>query len=396
MSELVNKLKPDNFNNYIGNLSIRKKILDTLNKNNNTGLYYIYGLSGIGKTLFIELFCKENEIEVQHLDITFKEDIKDIKKQLKVPSLIPVCYIIKNIDLKRKNGTYKNTKFINFLNEKSDKIKNNLVFLTGNDNKVHKKIKNVEGFNFRKVQSKVILKKLKEIMIEKNFTVSDKTDDILLKIIEDSKCDIRTSIQIIEMMNISNKDKTKILKTRNNFNFIKNYKIEREQELFKSFGMIYNNKVSNLEKEKLYYNQPLLLPMAMYENYLKRFNKEDPMKIKVSFAKKYVTKYSDTKDKKHKIKTWKHYKSKHEYEYMKKIEQIAIDFEDYSTISSYENKQGFTRGYIPYISIIKPCLELNNCDTSNTMLMFPKLKQKTKDDLKYEKNKLPSMFLLDN
>lgn len=269
---LIDKYKPKTYDDIIGNnkkyKSIEKELLE--NKKNK---FIITGKSSLGKTSFIEIFCKKNKYSLikKSIEEEINEDIFLFNFFQKKLVLIDDIILT---NLKYKDKTKVITKIKNII-ELINKYKKTLIVIISDKNiKEFKKINDSTIINLRKYKNDILIKHIKYVCDNENIKYSSETyEKIFDNIITVSNGNINKIYLNIETL-LTNKKKTIRFneKTRNNINNRKeDIKINDSFELFnKTFHNFDLNDIDELSfKEQLYYSEPFLVSNHIRENYIK-------------------------------------------------------------------------------------------------------------------------------
>jgi replication factor C subunit 1 len=277
----INKYKPNNIDQIIGNNDKIDKIFDWLNNlSSNKQCIIISGSQGIGKTLSIELILKKLGYLVRIINLNdIKEhrnynDFNDyynfnnsiyskinLNKNTKVALIIDE---IENITLTSEK------KFIMDIYKENNKSKSfPLIFISNNQ---HSKLLN----ELKKGCIEIVfnIPCIKEIykLIEyicKNENISFSSDKIVDDIIKFSQFDVRRLINILQELSyhsINGKINKHQVTEFINKSKEKNINIG----LFDSTNKILNNYLDYETTIKYYETEKVLLPLMIHENYIKR------------------------------------------------------------------------------------------------------------------------------
>ena len=284
---LIEKYKPKTYDEIIGNNKKYKELEKKILKNPKQK-YLIIGKSNLGKSIFVDIFSKNNKYKILKININEIDNInKDIfSYNIFIKKLVLIDNIkLKNLSYKDKSKTItKIKKLIDIINN----IKNTLIILISDKNiKEYKKIKDVDINNFRMYRKNLLQKQIKLIFDTENIKYSDTTyEKIIDNIIENSNNNIEKIYLNIETFMLNNKktirynEKTreKIKKTKKD-NFV-NDTIDILNQTFKNFDI---NDINDLsDRESFYYNEPFIIMSNVRENYIKlsSYNKKPLEKIK--------------------------------------------------------------------------------------------------------------------
>ena len=289
---ILNDYKIKSSNEIIGNKevikSIQKWISSSEYRNNIIGLY-VYGQTGIGKTLLIKLLLKEYNYTVYNYTPSNIPNKKDIYKSLK--NYIYSDDIISHF-LKKKNNkkaivideieTLLNShktiiqdllKMININKKNENKKLNNIIIIFIGDLS-HSKYtsiikKHCISYELLQIKNKEIKDHINKICSKVNIYIEDPAIDY---IIDYSKHDLRQLLYILNnVFNIcqnNNINLDTIISILNNVNQRKS-----ESTLFETTKYFLDH-YSNLDKQIEYYNyDKYLLPLMIQENYLNTVNR---------------------------------------------------------------------------------------------------------------------------
>lgn len=271
---LIEKYKPQTYDEIIGNNKKYKELEKTILKNPKQK-YLIIGKSNLAKTTFVNLFSIKNKYKIVNIDINKIDDIsKDIfSYNLFIKKLV----LIDN--LKLTNLSYNNKskliKKINNLIEIINSIKNTLIVMISDKNiKEYKKIKNVNITNIRMYKVDILEKHVKNLFDKEKIKYSNTTyEKIFSNIIENSNKNIEKIYLNIEILMLNNKKTIRYNdKTRNNIkktkddNFV-NDTYDLLNQSFKEFNL--DNKDELNDRESFYYNESFIVGSNIRENYIK-------------------------------------------------------------------------------------------------------------------------------
>ena len=302
----INKYKPKNLNEIIGNLEqIKsfKKWLGNISKNN---AIIISGNQGLGKTLTIKLILEENNYMVRIInpneikDHRIYDDFNDYynfinsiysKINLNTNNSKKIALIFdetENITLTSER------KYIMDIFKQNNKIKAfPLIFISNNQ---HSKLlndlkKNCQEIIFESPKIDEIKKFILNICSKEN--IKFEKEDLIYDIITFSQYDIRRLINLLQELSfhlINN------LITEDNVNeFIKKSREKNiDVGLFDSTEKILNNYMDYESVIKLYESEKVLLPLMIHENYLKKFLINQTNNIKWEETINNIVKISDS------------------------------------------------------------------------------------------------------
>ena len=277
----INKYKPTNISQIIGNNDKINIIIEWLNniKNNNQGII-ISGTQGIGKTLAVELILKKldyiiriinpNDIKEHRIYNDFDDYYnfsKSVYSKINLNKNNNVALIIDEIE----NITITSEKkFIMDIYKENNKKKYfPLIFISNNQ---HSKLlnelkKSCKEIVFNIPSNDEIIKLIYNICKSENITFSD--EKVIEDIITFSQYDIRHLINLLQELSyhsingIITKSQVKefILKSKE-----KNINIG----LFESTNKILNNYLDYDTIIRYYETEKVLLPLMIHENYIKK------------------------------------------------------------------------------------------------------------------------------
>ena len=268
---LLDKYKPIECNDIIGNKKKYYKLLNELEESKFKGKYLLYGDSGTGKSTFVNIIASTKKLKVENINIydINLENCNTIFKKTIQKKIIIIDYI--DINISSINTKLKNLKL------KIDKDKNNLIFFISNGNKKTTfNYKDLKSFKFSQVDEKLLFKYVNNIFKKEEIKISKKNkDNIIKKIIINGNYNIRKILINLNMLLLDCKkllytEKNKYLITKNindkNFSNIYNflhYSLKPHKK---------NNIESYLKRENLFYNDPFTLESSVFEYYLKGEN----------------------------------------------------------------------------------------------------------------------------
>lgn len=206
---LVEKYKPKTINEIIGQknaVDIFLKWVNTWKKGNKALLFH--GIPGTGKTVLVEVYAKENNldfIEMNASDFRTAEQIKEmLGSSVKQMSLFKKgkIFLIDEIDgLAGREDLGGMQEIIKIIKESCYPV-----VLTAND-PWNPKLKNLRSYcqmvQFNKINYLSILKKLESVMRNENIQISQ---DILIQIAKSAKGDLRSALNDLEIIT-TKKDK---------------------------------------------------------------------------------------------------------------------------------------------------------------------------------------------
>jgi replication factor C subunit 1 len=280
----INKYKPSNINQIIGNSEQISKFKDWLLNLHNTksqGII-ISGNQGLGKTLTIKLILESLNYIVRIINPNEIKDHRILDDFYDYYNFVNSIYSkIQFNDMKNKKIVliFDETENITLTSEKkyimdiykeNNKIKSfPLIFISNNQ---HSKLlndlkKNCPEIIFTNPPNQQLKELVKKISI--NESIKWENDILIDKLIVFSQNDIRRLINIFEELSYhltNNKVTTKIIDEFIEKSREKNVDIG----LFDSTGRILNNYLDYESIIKLYESEKVLLPLMIHENYLKK------------------------------------------------------------------------------------------------------------------------------
>lgn len=290
----INKYKPKNLNEIIGNKNQIKKIESWLNNINNmkTMSLIVSGNHGIGKSITIRYILEKNNYFVKTI---LPNEIKLYRNNGDFSDFFNYKNSIKNkIKFSSQNGNKKlalifdETESITLTSEKKFiqeifKINNKkkifpLIFISNNQ---HSKLlnelkKNCIEIRFVPPANFELRNLVIKILSKENIKVeNDKIIDLLISF---SQSDIRKLINILQELNYHYNNK---VISENDFNnYIKLSKQKyNELGLFDTTLELINNKKTYDEINQFYENEKVLLPLMIHENYPKKVLLKSKKKI---------------------------------------------------------------------------------------------------------------------
>jgi len=269
---LIKKYKPETYDDIVGNnkkyKTIEKEILE-----NKVNKYIITGKSSLGKTSFVEIFCKKNKYLLikKSIEEEFDENLFLFNFFQKKVVLIDDI-ILTNLKYKEKTKvTNKIKKLIEIVN----KHKRTLIIIISDKNiKDFKKINNSKIITLRKYKDDILINHIKKVCDNENIKYSQETyQQIFEKIINVSKGNMNKIYLNIETLLTNNKKTIRFNeKTRNKIdNRKEDIKINDSFELFSKtfYKFDLNNSEELFFKEQLYFSEPFLVSNHIRENYIK-------------------------------------------------------------------------------------------------------------------------------
>jgi len=283
--DLLEKYKPSNFNEIVGNEKIYKKLLDDITKNKYKGKYLLVGESGTGKTSFANILSKTKkskiiEIPIENISNTNNENIK-ISSIFK-KSLFPRIILIDNIKFTNSNS---NSSYETKLKKLFDIINtdtHNLIILISNENKtsLFKKIKDLKTFNFKKLTDNDIQKRIDYIIEKEEIDNTAKTTKTFLKkLYQNNEYDLRRIITNLGVLVLSEKGKKSIKFTSKNKllinqNTVDSNTFKNSYDLLNTAFATDMHKKSIDECESMYFNDTFIIPNSSFEYYLNGKSKD--------------------------------------------------------------------------------------------------------------------------
>jgi len=281
----INKYKPQNLDEIIGNKNQIKKIEEWLININTmkTMSLIVSGNHGIGKSLTLKYILQKNNYLVKTIlpnEIKLYRNEDDFNDFFNYKNSIINKIKFSNNELNKKLAViFDETESITLTSEKKFinelfKINNKkkvfpLIFISNNQ---HSKLLNDLKKNCIEIKfippAKYELKNLiKQIIKKENIIIED--DNIINKFIDFSQSDIRKLINILQELNYHYNNK--IIKENDFNNYIKLSKQKyNEVGLFETTLEIINIKKSYNEINQFYENEKVLLPLMIHENYPKK------------------------------------------------------------------------------------------------------------------------------
>lgn len=249
----IEKYKPKKLKEYIGNLNELVKIKDWLkhwNKNKSKSMI-IFGPTGCGKTTLAYVIAKRFKYNIVEINSSDKRIAKNLQKfKLLAETNSPFAknlILIDDVEVSQDQG------FIKFMGELL-KITKNPIILTCTD-KYERKIatikRNCNSIELR-YPSKAELTNFLHTIIKKEKRKLNK--NLINKLIDKSKCDIRFCIINLEFYSIPCKNENKQLKLAEK---------EKKYNIFAGSNLLFDNNVSNQEKVNI-----ICTDRFMFENYI--------------------------------------------------------------------------------------------------------------------------------
>ena len=281
----INKYKPKFIKNIIGNVKQIETFKQWLNNSVNSSII-ISGNQGLGKTLTIKLILEEFNYNIRIINPNEIKDhrlLDDFNDYYNFISSIYSKISFNNTINKKIAVIFDETENISLTSEKkyimdihkyNNKLKAfPLIFISNNQ---HSKLlndlkKNCDEIVFEVPFKNEIKEIISNILIKEN--IKFENANLIDKIIDLSQNDVRRLINLLQELSL------------NYNNFITEQNIEefinktREKDidigLFNSTVQIINNYLPYDNIIKLYETEKVLLPLMIYENYLKKMNSEN-------------------------------------------------------------------------------------------------------------------------
>jgi replication factor C subunit 1 len=254
---LIHKYKPENLENIIGNKTCINSIQSwfenwcPLKTNSQNICALVSGPNGIGKTLMVELFIKNMDLnpiqlnpdECADKDYIIKTILPSIKR-IKSFTNKQNIFIIHDIDC------YDDYGFISSIIASLKETKIPVIATCNNryDQSLKPLITYCLDIKFQKPSSNDIVKFIKPILKKESIPMNDA---ILNQFIEDSNCDIRNILNNLELFssgNTNTKDKT-------------------NSNIFEVTKQFMSQNVELNDKQILFWMNNDILPLMIHENY---------------------------------------------------------------------------------------------------------------------------------
>lgn len=281
----INKYKPNNLNQVIGNKNQISRIVEWLKNVDNlkSMSLIVSGNHGIGKSITLRYILEENgylvkvilpnEIKLYRNDGDFKDFFNyknSIKNKIKLSSNDTKKKLALIFDETESITLTSEKKFITEIFKMNNKKKLfPLIFISNNQ---HSKLlndlkKNCLEIRFIPPPNFELKNLICKVLNQENIKVEN--NKIIDLLIEFSQSDIRKLINILQELSFHFSNK--II----NENDYKKYVLLSKQKnnelgLFETTLEIVNNNKSNDEINQFYENEKVLLPLMIHENYLKR------------------------------------------------------------------------------------------------------------------------------
>jgi DNA polymerase III delta prime subunit len=281
----INKYKPKFIKNIIGNVKQIESFKQWLNNSVNSSII-ISGNQGLGKTLTIKLILEEFNYNIRIINPNEIKDhrlLDDFNDYYNFVSSIYSKISFNNTINKKIALIFDETENISLTSEKkyimdihkyNNKLKAfPLIFISNNQ---HSKLlndlkKNCDEIIFEVPFNNEIKQIISNILIHENIKFED--DFLIDKIIELSQNDVRRLINLLQELSLNYNN----LITKKNIEEFINKTREKDIDigLFNSTVQIINNYLPYDSIIKLYETEKVLLPLMIYENYLKKMNTEN-------------------------------------------------------------------------------------------------------------------------
>lgn len=267
----IDKYKPKNINDLLGNKDEIKQINEWLKKGKERGLI-ISGDYGTGKSCIINIILKEHNYEIIEYNMTYYKNKNDIKEFIKgctnykhINKNKKKCLVIEEVDNMDRNII---TKIQEKIKEKGWPI----ILICKENSKKEKEMKNLcKIIKIKKPEYEELKKLTKKIIKNENLKLND---EIINYCIEKSESNIQNLIYYLEEINNYKKvEKIKITECRN---IIENIcKRDKDLHLNKIIEKIFfNNKEIDIDEGLRYNNmEKTLSSLLIHENYIAWINK---------------------------------------------------------------------------------------------------------------------------
>ena len=281
----INKYKPKFIKDIIGNVNQIETFKQWLNNSVNSSII-ISGNQGLGKTLTIKLILEEFNYNIRIInpneikDHRLLDDFNDYYNF--VSSIYSKINFNNNINKKialifdetENISLTSEKKYIMDIHKYNNKLKAfPLIFISNNQ---HSKLlndlkKNCNEIIFEVPSNNEIKKIISNILIHENIKFED--ENLIDKIIKFSQNDVRRLINLLQELSLNYNN----FITKKNIEEFINKTREKDIDigLFNSTIEIINNYLPYDTIIKLYENEKVLLPLMIYENYLKKMNTEN-------------------------------------------------------------------------------------------------------------------------
>ena len=264
---LIHKYKPENLENIIGNTTCIKSIQnwfenwytekETKTKTNAKNICaLLYGPNGIGKTLTIELLIKKYNLNPISLNPDEKADKDYITK-----TIIPSIQTTKNFSKKQNIfvihdiDCYDDYGFISSIVTCLKETKIPVIATCNNryDQSLKPLISYCLDVKFQKPNASDIVKFIKHIIKKESILLNDAK---LNQVIEDSNCDIRNSLNNLQLLC----GNTKITAPTES-------KDKTNMNIFEVTKQFMSQNVEFDDKQRLFWCNNDILPLMIHENY---------------------------------------------------------------------------------------------------------------------------------
>jgi replication factor C large subunit len=205
---LIDKYKPKKLDEIIGQNIVIKKVLDWLNYWKPGKALLLYGPTGIGKGITVELIAKEKNLNLVEINASDNRDASSIKKLIpatKEGSLLKERIIlIDEIDNLSRDDRGGSSEIIEII--KNSRYPIILIAQNAYDKKLKTMRNYCQLIKLRKVPKNIIERKLIEIVKKEKLNLSF-TD--IKKIAENSDGDIRSAINDLEIESLGYREREK-------------------------------------------------------------------------------------------------------------------------------------------------------------------------------------------
>ena len=251
-----NKLCIDNLNKWFENWDAEKN-----EKKNKNICALLYGTSGIGKTLCVDLFIKKYDVNPIELNPHDKIDKEYIMK-----NILPSLQVIKSFSKKRTVfvihdiDCYDDYGFISSIVNCLKETKIPVIATCNNryDQSLKPIIPYCLDFKFQKSSNNDIIQFLKPIIKLENITISETR---LKQIIEDCDCDIRSILNNLQFYN------TKTSSSSSSSSSSCGNKDKTNSNIFEVTKLFMSQNIEISDKQTLFWLNNDLLPLMLHENY---------------------------------------------------------------------------------------------------------------------------------